>query len=118
MTAVTQTQALGFIMRHVPNVEQARDFYAGQLGLTIEMETPGFVQFAGMQGGTSFALGEAGHGDPVELWWYVGDADAAHTALRASGVEIVSPPADMPFGRTLTVKDPAGNSVYLLQPRA
>jgi len=32
-------------------------------------------------------------------------------------VEIVSPSADMPFGRTLAIKDPAGRTLYLLQPR-
>lgn len=105
---------LGFVIRHVPDIEAAKAFYRDALGLAIEGESPDFVQFAN-SGGATFALGPVAAGEPIELWWYVDDADAAHAALRQAGVAIVEPPTDQPFGRSLVVKDPAGNNVYLLQ---
>ncbi len=103
----------------IPVSDQDRliEFYVEKLGFTVEAENPGFVQFRPTEAGAAFALGQQGHGDPIELWWYVDDADATHAALAAQGVEIVSPPADQPFGRTFAIKDPAGNTLNMLQLR-
>ncbi len=111
-------QGLQFIMAHVSDLPAARAFYTEKLGLEVETENPAFIQFKpAANGGAAYALGlpEDGH-DGVELWWFVADADAAHADFVARGVEIVSPPADEPFGRTIAVKDPAGQTLYLLQP--
>jgi predicted enzyme related to lactoylglutathione lyase len=114
-------QGLNFVMYHVPNLKEARDFYVEKLGLTVAVEQPGFIQLEQPGGsGATFALGEAADATPMqnaELWWFVADVDATHAALVAKGVEIASPLTDMPFGRTLAIKDPAGNTLYLLQPR-
>jgi len=108
-------QGLQFVMTHVPDVARARDFYVEKLGFTVEAENPDFVQFRPTEAGAAFALGQEGHGDPVELWWYVDDADATHADLAAKGVEIVDPPHDMPFGRVFAIKEPAGATLYMLQ---
>jgi predicted enzyme related to lactoylglutathione lyase len=103
-----------FVIRYVRDLDQARQFYTDTLGFHVEDEPPGFVQFANT-GGATYALGTAEASESVELWWYVDDADATHQALRARGVEIVAPPKDEPFGRSLAIKDAAGNTLHLLQ---
>ncbi len=108
-------QGLQFVMMHVPDVTAARDFYRDKLGCAVEADQPGFVQFRQTERGAAFALGQEGHGDPVELWWYVDDADATSWELAARGVEIVEPPHDMPFGRVFSIKEPAGATLYMLQ---
>jgi lactoylglutathione lyase len=111
---------LNFVMLHVPDIEQARAFYTEKLGMVVEDQQPGFVQFkqnAGM--GAIFALDEQAGASPyqgVELWWMVDNADATYAALVSNGVETVSQPADEPFGRAFTIKDPAGNSINMFQP--
>jgi predicted enzyme related to lactoylglutathione lyase len=103
-----------FVLLHVPDIAAAKQFYTETLGYGVEAESPEFVQFANT-GGATLALGVEGAGDPVELWWFVSDADATYADLQARGVEIVHPPADQPFGRTFSVKDVSGNMVNLLQ---
>ena len=111
---------LNFVMLHVPDIEQARTFYTEKLGMVVEDQQPGFVQFkqnAGM--GAIFALDEQAGVSPhqgVELWWMVDNADATYATLVSNGVGTVSQPADQPFGRAFTLKDPAGNSINMFQP--
>ncbi|HWE64656.1 MAG TPA: VOC family protein [Chloroflexota bacterium] len=110
---------LNFVIRHVSDVEAARAFYTEKLGFTVESEQPGFLQFKQPGAGATFALAREEPGtEPVELWWFVDDADATHARLRDQGVEIVSPPRDEPFGRAFAIKDQAGATLYLLQLRA
>lgn len=109
-------QGLNFVIVHVPDVAQARAYYTEKLGFTVENDVPGFVQFK-QPGGASFAIvpETAEAPDRIELWWFVDDADATCAELQARGVEIASPPTDMPFGRTFSIKDPAGTTLYMLQ---
>src|SRR6266705_1241579 len=111
---------LNVVMLHVPDIEQARAFYTEKLGVVVEGQQPGFVQVkqhAGM--GAIFALQEQAGVSPrqgVELWWMVDNADATYATLVSNGVKTVSQPADEPFGRAFTLKDPAGNSINMFQP--
>jgi predicted enzyme related to lactoylglutathione lyase len=94
-------------------------FYRDALGMAVTGDSPAFVQFR-MSNGTTFALQQ--HAGPrpaetVELWWQADDADALHAALSQRGVQIVAAPADMPFGRTLAIRDPEGNVVNFYAPR-
>lgn len=110
-------QGLQFVLMHVPSVAQVETFYAQQLGFTVEDRQPGFVQYKQPNGAT-FAISEDSTvvpGGGVELWWFVDDADAACAELAERGVPIASPPADQPFGRTFSINDPAGNTLYMLQ---
>ncbi|HLY30448.1 MAG TPA: VOC family protein [Ktedonobacterales bacterium] len=123
---------LEFVVLHVRDIAQARDFYTQKLGLTLAERTPGgrpqntsdeappFLQFNRPGGhGATFALQLDADAQPItqlDLVWLVEDADAAHAELVSQGVEIASAPQDYPFGRQFVIKDPAGNSIYLLQP--
>lgn len=111
---------LQFIIRHVDDVDAARTFYTEKLGFEVTAEQPGFVQFAAPNG-ANFAIArntDDPYEQPLELWWHVDNADAAHAELVAKGVEIAFPPRDEPFGRAFAVKDPvAGDLRYMFQPR-
>jgi predicted enzyme related to lactoylglutathione lyase len=109
-------QGLQYVILHVDDLEAARAFYTGKLGFSVELEAPGFLQFKQPGAGATFAVSRAEAGlDPIELWWFVDDADATHAELQANGVEIVTPPHDEPFGRALAIKDPSGATQFLLQ---
>lgn len=107
---------LNFVLIHVDDVAKARAFYMETLGLTVADELPGFVQFAPPDDGqgAAFAILERPTEGP-ELWWDVENADAAYAELVQQGVKIVSEPEDKPFGRAFSIKDPAGNTLHLLQ---
>ena len=110
---------LHFVMAHVPDVEEATRFYTETLGMTVTDSQPDFVQFAAPGGGAILALGKGSAIAPpesIELWWFVDSADAMHDALVARGVQNATPVIDEPFGRTFTFKDPAGNTLSILQP--
>jgi predicted enzyme related to lactoylglutathione lyase len=109
-------QGLQFVILHVDDVDAARAFYTERYGLEVEAEQPGFVQFRQPGGGATFAVARTEAGtDPIELWWFVDDADAEHAALKARGVEVKTPPHDEPFGRAFTIKDASGAAQNLLQ---
>ena len=103
-----------FVVVHVPQVAAVEAFYTETLGLQVADRNPAFLQLAPDDGAT-VAFGEAQGRDAIELWWFVDDAEAELARLQARGVEIVQPIADMPFGRTFAIKDPAGNTLHMLQ---
>ncbi len=110
---------LNFVLAHVPSIAEVLPFYTEKLGFEIETQVPGFVQFKQPNGqGASYALSEEGNAElkaTTELWWYVDDAEATRAQLLARDIHLVEDLADQPFGRTLTIADPAGNKLYLLQ---
>ena len=117
---------LQFVVRHVQDIDAARSFYIEKMGLAVEVEQPGFVQFKAPDG-APFAISLAsadpvaaalpgGQSESLELWWYVDDADAVCAELQSRGVEIVFPPKDVPFGRAFAIKDAAGAYSFILQP--
>ena len=115
----TMLQGLNFILLHVTDIEKATAFYTEKLGLVIEDQQPGFVQFKQPMGqGATFALSSEGDGTPVqnvELWWFVDDADATYADFAAKGVPMAQSLKDEPFGRTFAIKDPAGNTLYMMK---
>ena len=112
-------QGLNFVLLHVTDIEQATAFYTEKFGLAIETRAPGFVQFKQPMGhGATFALSSEGDDSPlqnVELWWFVDDADATYADLVAKDVKIAQPLKDEPFGRTFAIKDPFGNTMYIMK---
>jgi predicted enzyme related to lactoylglutathione lyase len=110
---------LNFVILHVRDVAAARTFYTNALELAVAAENPTFVQLQAA-GGATLALQHDELAAPtgtIELWWQMQDVDSACAQLQARGVEIVSGPADQPFGRTLSIKDPEGNVLAMYQPR-
>lgn len=54
-----------------------------------------------------------GRNDRICLAFTVDDVDAEYRRLKDMGVEIVTPPADRPWGaRNMSFRDPDGNTVY------
>ena len=112
-------QGLQFIMLHVTDVAEAATFYSEKLGLKIEDQNPGFVQFGSGPGGgavLAIGVGESRPDPGTELWWFVDNADAACADLKAKGVKIVEEPKDEPFGRVFSFKAPGDYILYMLQP--
>lgn len=107
-----------FISIQAPDLNTAREFYNGKLGLPIMEGPPDTVVFASKP--IPFAarkplvdLDEAKDhlGWGVALWFACDDAEALHEKLKADGVPIVFPPKDGPFGRYFAFRDPFGYTI-------
>jgi predicted enzyme related to lactoylglutathione lyase len=100
-----------FVLEYVRDVDAARRFYEGVLGLKAERYAPNFVQYDRFALASDESLG--GNNEP-ELYWVVDDADAALRELSAKA-EVAMPLRQMPFGKVFAVKDPAGRPRYVLE---
>lgn len=112
------TTGLNFVMIHVADVHEAKDFFTKKLDLEVETEQPDFVQFKQPGGnGAALAIGKGiTTPDPgTELWWYVENAEQALATLQQRGVTVKEPLTNMPFGRTFSIEGPGGYVLYLLQ---
>ena len=96
-------------------------FYRDVLGLTVRVETPGFVVFGGPN---TPALGLGTHSDvrgrnsdPARhmVGLTTDDVTTDWKRLKGAGVEFVEDPKDYGNVRIATLKDPEGNLVQLLQ---
>jgi catechol 2,3-dioxygenase-like lactoylglutathione lyase family enzyme len=113
--------ALHHVSINVDDVDAARDFYTGILGLSLRADRPDFP-FGGAwldAGGQQVHLIEgeppAGLGQHFAL--LVADLDATVAELRNGGVE-VSDPRPVGTSRQAFVADPSGNLVELHQANA
>ncbi len=97
-------------------------FYRDVVGLTVTMDTPGFVIF-GDPNGPAIALGTHGdvHGNNADPARHmvaidVDDCRAEAARLKAAGVEFVEEPNEAASGLTIaTFRDPEGNLMQLMQ---
>ncbi len=94
------------------------------LGLEVIIESPRFVVL-GEAGGPSLGLGSHSdvrgrNADPARhmVGLTTDDVDADCKRLKGAGVQFVEDPTDYGGLRIATLKDPEGNLVQLLQPRA
>ncbi len=113
---MTTKPHFGFGLEYVSDIETAKRFYVEVLGLEVEREAPGFVQFKD-QAGDYFAIAsdESMSGSRgLELYWLVDDAEAAFSELSQKA-EVSVPLKQMPFGKVFGIKDPAGQPQYLLE---
>ena len=55
--------------------------------------------------------GLAGQPGGVELGLEVADVDAVFHEWKEKGVQTVTPPMDLPFGRTFVARDPEGHLI-------
>ncbi len=119
-----------FPMLSCGDVERSLAFYGDLLGgvETYRFPEQGEPAFIALTIGESSEIGLGGiaaeplHGRPqrpasghrVELCVYVDDVDRVFARAREDGYELVSDPADMPWGeRVAWVADPDGNLVML-----
>lgn len=106
-----------FIGIQADDLEAARDFYNGVLGLPIIDGPPDAVVFDSKP--ISFAVrtplidlkatDKLGWG--IALWFACDDADALHVMLAEKEVPIVFTPKDGPFGRYFAFRDPFGYTI-------
>lgn len=93
------------------DVPRARRFFTEKLGLGTEDDQGDiFSQFTTREG-TLWAVMQTPPDRPplaVELYLLVDNVDLAYQTWRERGVETVSEPHDMPFGRTFAFKDADG----------
>jgi predicted enzyme related to lactoylglutathione lyase len=107
-----------FIALQVRDLETSKTFYLEQIGLTASPHMPpGAVIFDTKP--VPFAIrtpmidlgatSKLGWG--VSLWIAATDADTLHSEFVQKGVPIVLPPADGPFGRFFSFRDPDGYTI-------
>jgi predicted enzyme related to lactoylglutathione lyase len=96
-------------------------FYRDVLGLTVGLQTPGFVVL-GEPGAPALALGthsevRGRNADPARhmVALATDDVTADWKRLKDAGVEFVEAPTDYDTVRIATLKDPEGNLLQLLQ---
>ncbi|MGP5413092.1 MULTISPECIES: VOC family protein [Brachybacterium] len=110
-----------FLALQVRDPKTAADFFERHLGLTRTPSAPpgaivfdtAPIPFAVREPlpGVDLSAAVPRPGTGVAMWFGVEDADALHTRLLAADVEVVGPPKDSPFGRTISFTGPEG---YLL----
>lgn len=106
----------GFVLEYVDDVAAAKPFYVDVLGLKVDRESPEFIQFSDPAGvNLAIASDESlrGNREP-EVYWVVDDATAAFDDLSKTA-EVTLPPKQMPFGTVFGIKDPAGQTQYMVE---
>jgi predicted enzyme related to lactoylglutathione lyase len=107
-----------FIALNVRDLDVAKRFYTEQLGMTVADRSPPDavvfdtkpIPFALRRPVIDMdAVPHLGWG--VALWLACDDADSLHDRLTAADVAIVAAPADGPFGRFFTFRDPDGYAI-------
>ncbi len=103
----------------VPDIESAREFYAGYLGLTSESLSLGWVsRFTSPDTGAAVQLVTKDETSPVDsvLSIKVDDVDEAYRLAQGRGYEIVHPLQDEAWGpRRFFVRAPDGNVINMVQ---
>jgi catechol 2,3-dioxygenase-like lactoylglutathione lyase family enzyme len=104
------------------DVKNLLPFYRDVLGLKVGFERPGFVVL-GELGAPTLALGSHSevHGRNADSARHMvalatDDVRTDWNRLKAAGVEFVEDPTDYGNLRIVTLKDPDGNLVQLLEP--
>jgi lactoylglutathione lyase len=122
---------LGYAIFFVSDLERSIGFYRDVLGIPFRFSVESYAEFA--TEGAKFALfakdavpeliGRRPMPEPApwpqgEVAFFVEDPDREHQRLSESGVTILAPPTDRPWGeRTLHIEDPDGNVVELTRPK-
>ena len=101
----------GFFLEYVEDIEAAKRFYVDVLHLEIERAAPVFIQF------DHFAIASdesmSGSREP-EVYWVAEDVEAAFADFTQKA-EVIQPIQQKPFGKVFGIKDPTGQSIYLVE---
>jgi len=114
-------KSIGAMTLFVPDVDQARKFYETAFGVEAHAFDDGAVMLRGTEPILFLHKTEA-RADPVpeilaearkgagQFAIIVADVDDVCTEITGRGIELISGPADRPWGmRTITFADPAGH---------
>ncbi|MCW1886101.1 VOC family protein [Luteolibacter flavescens] len=117
----------GFTGYPALDIEEARKFYGGIMGLKegmvfehegkagwVEFEIPGGHTLAIAQANDQWQPNAGGGG----LCFEMEDLDAAIASLKDAGVKILLEPQDFPVCRMALISDPSGNTVALHQKKS
>lgn len=121
---------IGYVILYVEDLAVSVGFYRDVVGLAYKFTDAGYAEFDA--GGLRFGLYERRRAEWLtgravtpgaggEVVVTVEDVDACVARLRSAGVEVLSGPADRPWGhRTVHVADPDGFVVEFAEeiPRA
>ncbi len=111
---------LNFIILYVSDVEKSKAFYVNALGMSVveAHSSPTFVTLRPSDGGSMIGLqdkaasqlpaGKEEQAGGVELSFEVVDVDVTWKQWKENGVEMVTEPTDLPFGRYFMAKDADG----------
>jgi predicted enzyme related to lactoylglutathione lyase len=114
---IQQMAWLGLVVKDIP---AATEFYTQKLGLTLDQgeSIPNFYSQFVTQGGAILGLingfEQEGINQPFDTAFIVNDVDAAYNQWQTAGVEMVSEPHDMPFGRTFLFRTPDGQILRVM----
>jgi predicted enzyme related to lactoylglutathione lyase len=112
---------LNFIIVYVEDFAKMKAFYENALGMTNvgAVSSDAFATMRPSGGGAMVGLQDKKtsqlpprwetSGGSVELSFEVADVDATWKQWKDNGVEMISEPTDLPFGRYFLAKDPEGH---------
>ncbi|HTP08807.1 MAG TPA: VOC family protein [Anaerolineae bacterium] len=115
---------LAITILRVQNLEQERCFYHEALGFPIDEANsePNFIMLK-TAGPAWLALedvsGQASKAAPaggVEIGLVVDNVDQVWQELKTKGVNLLTEPQDMPFGRSFEARDPEGHCLTIYKP--
>ncbi len=122
-----------YITLLVNNQDQALKFYQDTLGLELRMDVPFspeqrwvtvapsgaiFPEISLIQASSTAQKQAVGQqtGDTNLLVLTTESADQSHAEFKAKGVDVLTEPENVPWGRQFQLKDPYGNLINILQP--
>lgn len=111
---------LNYIILYVSDINKAKAFYTQSLDMTVseQLSGPNFVTLrtaggamVGLQDKTASRLPPREEKFPgsAELSFEVEDVDGTWKQWKEKGVEMVTEPIDLPFGRYFMARDPEGH---------
>ena len=111
------TKFLAVLILRCEKPARIAEFYQDALGLPLERRNKD--EFTCMLGATFFAIHCLQPGqDPttnVEIGIHISDLDKFVKKLSRKKIELKEPIKDYPWARAVTILDPLGNSIYLMQ---
>ncbi len=115
---------LAITILRVQHIEQERSFYHETLGFPVD-ETQSDPHFVMLQtaGPTWLALEDVSHqpdksfpAGSAEIGLVVDDVDQVWQDWHSKGVNVLTKPADLPFGRAFDATDPEGHFLTVFKP--
>lgn len=115
---------LAITILRVQNIEQERRFYQETLGFPVDeaQSSPHFVMLK-TAGPAWLALEDVSMqaektapAGGVEIGLIVDDVDRVWQEWQAKGVNLLTQPEDLPFGRAFDARDPEGHCLSVFKP--